>query len=278
MTPLVTQRLWPVSSVLVTLLAGAVALELAAENERDTPLIIRVEHDSALSVAEEASEVEGMGTNAAPLDADHVRARLAGRRGEWAIALPLLRTLAAAHPDAAPVQAELGFWLLTAGDAAGAAAVLARAHALAPEEATIAYNLGLARKRSEDAAGAERAYREALAVHEFHTPSRLALAALLRQRGAFAEALAVLESAIRAGSNDETARSLVAYGRVQIARGDAAGAARSFERALERAPARVDVRLGIARAYLASDDPAHARRAVETLRKAAELAPDLELR
>lgn len=278
---LTVDRLWPVLSVLIVLLAGAIALEVVARGRPGTEIVIAVHRGPAGSVGGDEDDPgaegdEGAALEEAPaLDARHAEARLHARRGELDEALALYERLRGDHPSNAALLAEHGYWLLVARKPERALPILARAAELRPGDTRIALNLGAARSRTGDAAGAEREYRRALAVRPAFGAARIALGALLRRRGQLAEARAVLGPATRSGSNDDRARALVALGRVHLEEHHPQRATRAFDDAIERQPAVAELRVRIARAWLSTGRRADAQRAAEILVRTAELAPDV---
>jgi tetratricopeptide (TPR) repeat protein len=259
---------------LVILLAGALLLQAHAASRGNDPLVVAIHDEPAAAEDDEGEGAVVAGAFEGPPVSDrHARARRAARRALFAEALPLYEQALAATPGSAALEGELGYWLAVAGQPERALPHLERADRAAPT-ADSALRLGLARARLGDRRGAEADVRRALELRPNHGPAQVALGSLLRRRGAHEEAIAVLERAASAGANEERARALAALGRAQLAAGRRPDAARSFERAIEFAPARVEIRLAIARAYLAADGPGDVARAVSVLRRAAELAPD----
>lgn len=278
MTRADSARLWPVLLALVLLLVGALTLEIVASDREADPVIIVIDETSAVMVSEEEAaddDTAGAPADEAPVSEEHEHARVAARRGELVDALARFRAVAQAHPDAGPLHAELGYWLLVAGDEDQALQVLERAAGLLPGSAWVALNLGTAHRRLGDLAAAETAYRRALALRPGYGAAEVALGTVLRKRGATAEAIAVLEKAASSGGNDDRARALVALGSAYLAADRRADAARTFERAIERAPAVAEIRVGVARGYLAAGGEADIARAIEVLERTVALAPDV---
>jgi len=273
---LVIDRLWPMLAALGALLVGALLLEQYAERRgNDVVRIAIVDEGGGL-----ADEEEG---GADPAEADpepppvselHVRARRHALRAQHAEAIPLYQKTLAAHPGSAAVEGELGAVLSAAGEPEKALPHLEAADRLAPGPQS-ALRLGRARARLRDLAGAEREYRRALELRPALGAARIALGNLLRRRGKPEEAIAFLEPAARSGSNEERARTLVALGTAYLETGRRADAEKAFDSAVLYAPARAEVRLGVARAWLGSDGPGDAARAVQVLLRAAEMAPDV---
>lgn len=278
MNRLVTDRLWPMLAGLGALLAGALALEGFAAGRGNDPIRIAIADEASATGAEDedapAEPALRGEPQEAPLSETHARARLAARRALYAEAIPLYEKALAARPAAPALERELGDLLLAAGEPERALPHLEAAARLAPGAAA-RYRLGVARARVGDRDGAERELRAALEARPGFGPARVALGNLLRRRGKLAEALPLLQAAARSGSNEERARALVALGAAWLAAGDRAEAGRAFDQAVEFAPARAEIRLGVARAWLSGDARDDARRAADVLLRAAELAPDL---
>jgi tetratricopeptide (TPR) repeat protein len=277
MSRVVADRLWPVLLALVLLLTGALTLEIVASGREADPVVVVIDEASAVMVSDDEGEGSDTGAPDAetPVDQDHARARLAARRGELTEALSLFEAVASAHPETGRVHAERGYWLLAADREREALEALARAAALHPDSAWVALNLGLAHGRLRDEAAAEREYRRALARRPDYGAAQIALGNLLRKRNAVDEAITVLERAAAHGSNDERARALVALGHAYLTARRHDDAARAFERAIERAPAAAEIRVGVARGYLAAGSEADVARAIEVLERAVTLAPDV---
>jgi tetratricopeptide (TPR) repeat protein len=273
-----SSRLWPVLGVLVLLIGVAAALEVLARGRDAATLVVAIRTDSPAGLPDD----DGDGIQAddatgalAPLDDNHARARVLARRGQLVEAIALFEQVASSHPDNAALRAEIGYWMLSAGSAEQARVELERAARMLPEDPHIALNLGIAAARLADDAGAEREYRRALGLRPAFGAARVALAALLLRRGAVDEAMAVIRPATSSGGNEDRGRALVVLGRAQLAAGRPAEAERSFAQAIERAPALVELRVRIARAWLSTGKREDAARAVEALRRASALAPDV---
>lgn len=276
----VTSRLWPVLLGLVVLLAGAKALEEVARARGGETLVIQVHAEEVPSLGDgeegedgEADDSQGL-SEATPRDDDHARARQDVRRDELSSGLALFAQTYNRHPGDTALAAEYGFWLLRAKQPEQALSVLQKAASEAPEDPRIALYLGRARARSRDLGAAEKAYRRALELRPNYSAARLALGKVLLKQDKNDEALGVLRQAAAYGSNDERARALAALGKSLLAAGKREEADKAFEEAIERAPARVEIRLAIARAYLARRKKQDLVRASGVLATAAELAPD----
>lgn len=277
MKRLVLDRLWPMLTAMAVLIFGAILLqEYAQRRGNDTVRIVIQDEQTAASDDDEAVTAgDGDGSDGhQPLSDLHAKARVAARRGLLAEAIPLFEKAAAAHPDSPDVLGETGYWLTVADQPQKALPFLEKADRLRAT-AQSALRLGNVRRKLDDVAGAEREYRRALSLQPTLNPARVALGNLLRRRGELAEAIGLFEAATQAGSNEERARALVALGSAQLASGKRAEADRAFDRAIAFAPARAEIRIGIARAWLATGRKDDAGRALGVLNRATELAPDL---
>ncbi|MBI2374683.1 MAG: tetratricopeptide repeat protein [Deltaproteobacteria bacterium] len=259
-------RLWPVLSVLVGLLSGVGGLETYAREREGEPIVIEIHGEGAVDDA--APDVGSIGEG-------HARARTAAQRGDVDGAIRLLEAELVTHPDGVPLLLELGHWKSIRGASADAIASLERARMLSPKDARILFEVGAAKKRSGDVKGAEADLRAALLLNPSHSSARVSLGDLLRRRGAIPEAILVLEPATRSGGNDDRARACVALGRARLAAKQEAEAERSFESAINWAPASPEVRAAIARSRLDAGGSSNAALALRSARLAAEMAPDL---
>lgn len=277
MSRLVVDRLWPMLLGLGALLLGALVLEgYAAQRGNEEIRIAIVGDASGLGGEDEgaAAPDDGDSPQGPPLSELHGRARREARRARYEEAIALYEKALAASQRSPVIGGELGALLLAAGRPERALPLLERADRAAPDPQT-ALRLGVARDRLDDEAGAEREFRRALELRPGYGPARIALGTLLRSRGRTKEAIEVLEAAVRSGSNEERARALVALGAAYLSAGRRADAERSFEKAILYAPARAEIRLGVARAWLGSDAKGDVERAIQVLLRAVEMAPDV---
>lgn len=277
MKRLVLDRLWPMLLGLAVLLAGALLLEGYVQRRANDPLLIAIADERIAPGDDDAADagaaLEG-GNEGPPLSEAHAQARALARRAEYAKALPLFQATLAANPDSPALLAEYGGCLASSGALDRAREVLRRADGIRPTFAT-ALRLGQVQSKLGDPAAAEKDLRRALVLRPRSATASLALGQLLLRRSQPGEALELLRTAAASGSNDDRARALVALGGAQLARGDRGDAERSFDQAVSYAPARADVRIGIARAWLGTEGKDGAQRALLVLGRAAELAPDL---
>jgi tetratricopeptide (TPR) repeat protein len=274
-------RLWPVLTAMVAFLAAAVAVEVGMQGREAPPHVVAIEQvqDVAGGSRDDGDDAGDDGDtaiddDAAPVDEVHARARTLAHRGDAIAALPLFAQSAAAHPDDGHLAAELGYWQLALDHTADARASLERARTLLPDDPLIALNLSVAASRAGDDVTAEAEARRALALDPHSGAAKIVLGRLLRRTHRTAEAIAILEEAARAGGNEQRARAGVALGRALLdaGRGDDADAA--LTRAVELAPASAELRLAIARAYLASRRDGDVGRATAVLVDAIRIAPD----
>lgn len=98
------------------------------------------------------------------------------------------RQQAARDPHNVDKVRELGALCHVHGFPQAAVACLQRVAELAPKDFRSWYELGLARERAGDAAGAIAAFEQALAISDLHPPAHARLAALLAGQGRSAEA------------------------------------------------------------------------------------------
>ncbi len=264
-----TSKLWPVLTALVVMPFGAIALEQFALHTSVAARVIHVD-------AAHNTDGDDVGATAgAALNPEHEAARTHLKQGDVTSALAMLATLATAHPESAAVAFEYGSLLLSRRDTAAAVVQLAHARDVGGTDPKIALVLARALVKQKDIAGAEAELRRALTLRPGYGSALRALGKLYSNSGRTKDALDVLTQASQFGSNEERATSLVALGAVLLEADRADDARHAFQQAIERAPAQVEVRLGVARAFLASDKKEDATRASGVLAIAADLAPDL---
>lgn len=268
----VTSRLWPVLVTLVVLPLGASLLEVWARGRGSETVVIPVHARNDGPQTDDGDPITFAET---PVDEDHQKARETVRRGQLAEGLALYAKAAAAHPEAAGLAVEHGFWLLNARKQELALAELRRARTLSPDDPRVALHLGRALRRADDLAGAEAELRRALAIRPGYGSALIALGGTLLDAGKRTEARDVLLEAAGSGSNEDRARASVQLGAALLALDDPNKAEEAFNAAIERAPARAEVRIAIARAWLNVDTRDAALKASSVLATATELAPDL---
>lgn len=262
-----TSRLWPVLATLVALPLGATLIERSADLSTANVKVIRVE-------AEKTAREDELPELAA-VDDEHTRVRDLVRRGEGDAALAAYAALATKHPASAAIALEHGSLLLAQRKIPEAIAELQRARTLSPNDERTAVVLARAHARAKNHVAAEGELRRALTLRPGYGSALLALGRALDAQGKKKEALETFTQASEFGSNEERAVGLVALGTALLDAERLDDARVAFERAIERAPARVEVRLNIARAWLSTDKKEDAVRASGVLATAADLAPDL---
>ncbi len=265
-----SSRLWPMLTTLVMLPALGLTLEEVAMRRGTAERVIRVD---AAPVSADGDDVDTSDTP--PVSPAHAAARESIKRGDVDGALASFAPLAAAHVGSAAVAVEYGAALLERKKLADAVIQLRRAASLAPQDPRVAVLLARALSKQKDNAGAESELRRALLVRPGYGSALRALGRLYSATDRNKEALAVFTQASQFGSNEERASSLVALGAAQLEAGRSDDARATFEKAIERAPAQVEIRLGVARTWLSTGKKDDAARASGMLAVAADLAPDL---
>jgi tetratricopeptide (TPR) repeat protein len=265
-----TKSLWPLTTVLVMMILGAMALEVAARDRGTKTLVIRIDE----SVSDETDESEDDWNQQAPINADHARARILAQRGDFAAALAVTKELVIADTTGnAGLNAEYGHLLRRAGELTDARRVLDAAIQATPTNAAVLVDLALIDSAQNHDKAAEEHLARALKIRPFHTASLLFLGRLQAKRGDSKSAIATLEKAARQGSNEDRARGLAALGRVRIEAGELPAARLDLNGAIERAPSNVGIWIAVARAYLRSTEVDDHKKALEHALKAAALAP-----
>lgn len=128
-----------------------------------------------------------------------LRGRMAFRFGRYADAAAEFRKTVAAHPESVPARINLAAALGETGDRADRKAAkeqLREALALAPENATAHFNLGMLYSQDGESAGAVVHLREAVRIDPADTASRRLLALELEKDGRPDEALAQYDAAL----------------------------------------------------------------------------------
>lgn len=155
---------------------------------------------------------------------------------------------------------------LRRGNARAALEYAKRLQAVGPDSAADAFSRGLIFERLEDSAMAERAYREALALHPEHWPALNNLAVILVQGGRVEEGLALAKRAAGlAGDNPSVVHTL---GWAHYENDDARQAVITLERALQLRPDAAIVNYHLGRARFAQGDEAGG---LDLVRRALEL-------
>ncbi len=166
------------------------------------------------------------------------------RQGDTGVAVGLLERANSAVPGNPEIMSNLGAAHRANGAPAQAVRILRKAARKLPENASIHLNLANALTDAGDGEAAERHYRRVLQLAPAHGGAHRGLAALLAATGRGDEALSLYQ-ALAAIEPDDPA-TLNAIGAIHAERGnfDAAGAA--LRRALDLAPADVDVAINLA--------------------------------
>lgn len=185
------------------------------------------------------------------------------RTGRAAEAYPLIRKLAAAHPNAAMTQYEFGEVLWATGDAAGAEAALARASTLEPTH-------GPAVRRRVEALIALGRYRDAERLaHGANTPPmRLLRAIALFRQQKTAAAHSEVDALLSRGPGDPAALNLKAACLAALGRDEEA--IDLYRALLDGEPNRVDLWLNQAQALRTIG---HRDEAIAAYRRAIALDP-----
>ncbi|MCX5739244.1 MAG: protein kinase [Proteobacteria bacterium] len=192
----------------------------------------------------------------------HESALLHTRLGEPEQALaPAERALQLGASDA-PLLEALGSARRAAGDAHGAKAAFEQARTLEPQAPGPLMGLGEIAMQSGDTVAANVLLGQALELAPGHTPTRIALAGLMRATGQVDAALALLDGHPD-GPNADLLRETAS---IHAAQGDLAGAAGMLEQAMELAPANITLTQELAKVRESGGDTAGA----ESLRKMAE--------
>ncbi len=275
-----SDSLWPVLLLSTFVLSSGGALEVYARSREVGAVHIAVALETAPpSTNADTNEdaADDAPDSAAPISEAHAQARILARRGELEQAITLLAQLSAERPDALGPKLDLGYWLRQKGKLTESLTVLAQAQSLAPTSVSAIYQLASSQFASGNGKDAELGLRRALELKANHGPSLLALSRVLKKRGAFGEALELLQRAVRFGSNSERAAASLALGKMRLSMGKPELAVRDFKTAVEFAPADPSLRLSIAKAYLATGNKQLFPAALEQAERAAALAPDRAL-
>ncbi len=146
---------------------------------------------------------------------------------------------------------------LRAGRLESAASQFRNAVKLAPKFAFAWGNLGVAQRRLGNSAGALDAYGHALEIAPDNPTILSNLAGLFRSLGRDAEARTAFEAASMASASPH---QLLVRGDLELSRGRIEGALKFYKKARSMAPKLADVYVAIARAELARQRPAVARK------------------
>lgn len=273
--------MWPVLTVFVLLLGSAVVLEVYARRRDPQAIVIVIRGDAAGSLSSDENGNDAHGEveedPSAPLDPAHAQARELTRRGELSNAVAQLEQLAAARPTEAVLLVDLGYAQLLSDAPEHAVATLERATQLGTQSPYAYLNLGVGLRRVGRLPEATAAIEHALVLKPAFRSARLASATVLRYSKRFDEAAAILEDLAKSGGNASRAESLLALGRTRLAQAKPKAAQAAFDRAIEWAPSSAELRISIARAYLATDQASLVAKGRAAAEIAAQLAPDLAI-
>ena len=174
----------------------------------------------------------------------------------------------AAPPAPADAAADEGEKKLQAGDVDGALAAFARAEKQAPRDPRPRYLRGAALAKKGDRAGAERAYREALALDGKLAAVHNELGTLLEEGQRLDPAIAEFKAAVQA--DPKLGEAWQNLGRAEVRKGDLAEAQRVLERAAKELPKDADLRIDLS---VALRQGKKLDQALAAAREAVQLAP-----
>ncbi|MDO9498831.1 XrtA/PEP-CTERM system TPR-repeat protein PrsT [Falsiroseomonas sp.] len=179
-------------------------------------------------------------------------AGMAMNAGRHAEAAQVLTRATQNRPRDAALYEALGRAQSAAGRPDLAAQALEEAARIAPEDAALLTRLGIARMAAGDPRGAQGAVQRSLELGPAQPGAREMLAAAALARGDLEAAAAELAQLDAAGRQGEMGGAL--DGTLRLLRLDAAGARRAFQGVVERHPASVPGRLGLARVMMLQDE------------------------
>jgi predicted Zn-dependent protease len=188
-----------------------------------------------------------------------LRGRALRGAGEPDAAQGALQRALELEPERAPALAQLAALAAERGDPDAAIALYDRAALADPEDASYAWDAIALLSATDDAAELERRLEALLLRHPTHAAAAALLARRLRERDP-ERALALALRAVRLRGGPDALDTL---GRIQLARGDAASAARSLAASVQLRPHSPSSRYWLGRALAATGDEEGARRAFE---------------
>ena len=218
----------------------------------------RFENERALEHLERAAQLDTSLEGVTARDAALLHTRL----GEPERALAPAERAAQLGAADAPLLEALGAARHRAGDARGARAAFEQARALAPQAPGPLIGIGAIAIEAGDTASADLLLKQALELAPRHTPTRLALASLMRTTGRVDGALALLQGN-PGGPNAALLRETAS---IRAAQGDLVGARGMLEEAMELAPANITLTEELAKLREQGGDATGA----DSLRKMAE--------
>jgi tetratricopeptide (TPR) repeat protein len=227
--------------------------------------IIKQRPDSALALYDHALRLN-------PSDAHaHLSAALMlGRRGDQRGAIQHLRAAEALVPNSDMVLNNLALAFSDVGEVDSALATFDRAIAAHPGSATLYVNRASVLKPAGRTTEAAADLGRALALDSTLPWARTDLAVILRQRGQYDSAIALMQHEIR---QRPSAESFTKLGGLLADDGDSISAGQSYNRALSIDPAYVPALYELAVMSAARGDTASARRLAD---RAYRLRPDVE--
>jgi Flp pilus assembly protein TadD len=152
------------------------------------------------------------------------------RAGQFEAAGTACKAMLAEAPQLTPALQILGLSLAQLGDHEGAERAFRQYIAIKPNSAAVHTNLGNLCLLREDAAEAERCYRTALAITPGHPQAHFNLGLALKAQARLSDSLCALNEAIRL--KPDYTDALVQSGVVMLAMGDPNAALAAFDRAL----------------------------------------------
>ncbi|HEU4663518.1 MAG TPA: tetratricopeptide repeat protein [Dokdonella sp.] len=191
------------------------------------------------------------------------------RQGRFDEAERGYRARLAEQPDDVEALHLLGMLRYQLGDTPEGSALLARAHELAPDDATIELTLASMAFREGEHEAARRRFHAALALDPNLAGAHAGLGQLALMRGEQAVAEQHFRTALR---NGEEPHALAGLGGLLLERGELDAALRHLGRAADLAPDDAMIQLMLGQAFARRDTPAFAEQA---FRNALRLKPDL---
>ncbi len=177
--------------------------------------------------------------------------------GRCAEAIPMLKPLAAAHPEAPALKYGLGRCYFEVEDYPAAVRTLREAAASLPKSPEVRFFLGSALGVSGNAPEAIQELRVAIELDPKFEPAYRAFGMFRVQRGQYAkDAIEALETAVRLNPKD--ARAWYWAGKFHLGAGDPARARQPLERAHELDPEDPPTRLALGQVLLSDGEIDHA--------------------
>ncbi len=266
-------RLWPVLLVTVLALAGVGVVEWIGGHPEPRYRTVAVVWTGGAEGSGDPGDATWQST--APLSPAHAHARQMLTRGEIDLAVGEYAALVEAADVPPFLLGEAAYAMRRAGRCADAAPLIARALQALPEDGALHLGDAMTRKCLGDVDGARAAVERSVAARPNHSGTRQLYATYLAGLGDPGAALAILQPATQAGSNEERAQAFASFARISMQAGRYASGGAAVEQAIQRAPSEVGIWLSGARALLESPEAAHHARALELAEQAIALAPEL---